>query len=102
MFGYILVNIKIRLQYLSYWDVGQPDGRNSNEDCIHMNGHIWGTSSGRWNDRNCQDRMPFVCEFPAIYSKVYSYPNETFSTNLSEAKKGFSMYSIVLYSILPN
>ena len=82
------------MNYLSYWDEGKPDGRNSNEDCIHMNGHIWGTSSGRWNDRNCQDRIPFVCEFSVskpIFSEVFSYPNDTFSSDISKGNQEFSM-----------
>ena len=59
-----------------------------------MNGHIWGTSSGRWNNCNCQDRILFVCEFSVsepIYSEVTSYPNDTFSSDISKGNQGFSM-----------
>ena len=71
------------MNYLSYWDEGKPDGRNSNEDCIHMNGHIWGTSSGRWNNCNCQDRILFVCEF-SVSEPIYS-------SEISKGNQGISM-----------
>lgn len=40
------------------WDPGQPNDANTGEDCGEM------SNSGDWNDDNCGDSKPYVCECP--------------------------------------
>ena len=42
----------------SLWDPGQPNDANTGEDCGEM------SNNGDWNDNNCSDSKPYVCECP--------------------------------------
>jgi cysteine-rich repeat protein len=39
------------------WAPMQPDDFQANEDCAHLDAR-----TGRWNDRACTTRLPFLCE----------------------------------------
>ncbi|KAF7670458.1 hypothetical protein LDENG_00124850 [Lucifuga dentata] len=48
------------IEYLSYWNEGQPDNWNDNEDC----GQVLGSHYGRWNDENCDVKRKYICKLP--------------------------------------
>ena len=44
------------------WPPGEPNNNAGNENCLSLwanRGHFIG---GKWNDHNCNTRLPFVCE----------------------------------------
>ncbi|WAR23858.1 TSP2-like protein [Mya arenaria] len=44
---------------VTFWDPGQPDNDDGNENCVHTDG----TSQGKWNDEECSDKFNYyICE----------------------------------------
>ncbi|XP_006815865.2 macrophage mannose receptor 1-like [Saccoglossus kowalevskii] len=39
------------------WDAGEPNDFNGEEQCVNFYAHDQGT----WNDKNCGERIPFIC-----------------------------------------
>ena len=44
--------------YVTYtnWYNGEPNDNNGEEDCVEM------SSTGKWNDQNCNDSVSYICE----------------------------------------
>ena len=42
------------------WLTGQPDSAYTNDDCAELLSNPY----GRWNDRLCQNKIPFICKKP--------------------------------------
>ncbi|MGH0191889.1 UNVERIFIED_CONTAM: hypothetical protein FKN15_001379 [Acipenser sinensis] len=43
----------------SNWAPGEPNNQNNKEDCIEINYN----GPGKWNDHDCNSKMPFICAF---------------------------------------
>lgn len=43
----------------TYWSEGNPSNFDSDEHCAHI---YWYSTSYKWNDINCLEKMGFVCE----------------------------------------
>ncbi|XP_077977476.1 MAM and LDL-receptor class A domain-containing protein 1-like [Glandiceps talaboti] len=48
----------------SKWHTNEPNNYD-NEDCIQMLAH--GSGASQWNDQDCNDELPFVCEYGVRY-----------------------------------
>jgi hypothetical protein len=72
------------------WMPQQPDNSGGNEDCAADN---W-DGTGQWNDANCGDARPFVCERGAALQNRTTGSFTYSVTNTNSANQNYASWSI--------